>query len=261
MKILFLGEIVGKPGREAIKKILPGLIKKHKPDFIFANGENLTHGKGMNQKHLAEMLELGIDYFTSGNHIWDNQEFVSELEKKDTPVLRPANYPEGTPGRGFTRIKKGKFQILLINLGGRVFMQEGLDSPFVVADEILKEKKKGDTVVIDFHAEATSEKLALSYYLENKINLFVGTHTHIPTADEEIRKSGIAYITDLGMIGPKESVLGVRKEVIIEKFLTGMPFRHEIASGDMVFNAILVEVEPKTQKIKKIQRIQKVVQK
>ena len=259
MKILYLGEIVGKPGRKAVKKILPGLITKYKPDFVFANGENLTHNKGINKKHLDEMLEVGIDYFTSGNHIFDNREFLPELEKKETPVIRPANYPNGTPGRGFARVKKGKKQILLVNLIGRVFMLEGLTSPFFTADEILKNKQASDFVIVDFHAEATSEKLALSYYLENKINLFIGTHTHIPTADEEIRNNGMAYITDIGMIGPKESILGIKKEIIIEKFLNDSSIIHDIALGDMIFNAILVEVEEKTKKAKKIQRIREVI--
>ncbi|MFH1749961.1 MAG: TIGR00282 family metallophosphoesterase [bacterium] len=259
MKILYLGEIVSKPGRKAVKDYLPKLIKKHKPDFIFANGENLTHNRGMNERHLQEILDLGVDYFTTGNHIWDNKTFFSKLDQEDTPVLRPANYPADKPGKSFIRITKGNNTVFLFNLSGRTFMDEDIRSPFLVADEVLKNKQIHDIVVLDFHAETTSEKLALSYYLQKKVQLFIGSHTHVPTADEEIRDTSMAYITDIGMIGPKESVLGIKKEIIIKKFLTDSSIVHDIAGGDAIFNAILVDVDSKTKKSISIQRIQEII--
>ncbi len=259
MKILYLGEIVSKPGRNAVKKYLPKLLKKHKPDFVFANGENLTHNRGMNEKHLQEVLDIGIEYFTTGNHIWDNKTFFSKLEQVDTPVIRPANYANDKPGKTYIRLTKKNNTIFLFNLSGRTFMDESIRSPFLVADEILKNKHTDDIVVLDFHAETTSEKLALSYYLQKKVHVFIGSHTHVPTADEEVRSSGMAYITDIGMIGPKESVLGIKKEIIIQKFLTGSSIVHDIAGGDAIFNAILVEVDVKTKKSVCIKRIQKTI--
>ncbi|MFC1656544.1 YmdB family metallophosphoesterase [Patescibacteria group bacterium] len=259
MKILYLGEIVSKPGRKAIKEYLPKLIKKHKPDFVFANGENLTHNRGMNERHLQEILDIGVDYFTTGNHIWDNKTFFPKLEKEDTPVLRPANYSDNLPGKSYIRITKDSNTVFLFNLSGRTFMDEKIKSPFLVADEILKNKQTNDVVVLDFHAETTSEKLALSYYLQKKVQLFIGSHTHVPTADEEVRGTGMAYITDIGMIGPKESVLGIKKEIIIKKFLTNSSIVHDIAGGDAIFNAILVNVDIKTKKSTSIQRIQEII--
>lgn len=258
MKILYLGEIVSKPGRRAVEQYLPKLITKHNPDFVFANGENLTHNRGMNEKHMEAMLEAGIDYFTTGNHIWDNKSFFSKLENSKTPVLVPANLFDELPGKKYARITKNKNSIFLFNLSGRTFMDEKAQSPFLVADKILKNRKTNDFVILDFHAETTSEKMALSYYLQKKVNLFIGSHTHIPTADEEIRDNQMAYITDIGMIGPKESVLGIKKEIIIKKFLTDDPIMHDIAGGDSVFNAILVNVD-KNNKPNKIERIQTII--
>jgi hypothetical protein len=259
MTILYLGEIVGKPGRNALKKALPGMLKKYKPDFVFANAENLTHGKGVSKKHLTEMMVLGIDYFTTGDHIWDREEFVSELDDPAVPVLRPANIRGDKPGRGYAVIKKNNREVLLINLQGKTFMNDqSVDSPFEIGRKILQDKKEDQIAIVDFHAEATSEKIALSYYLEKYLNIFLGSHTHVPTADTQIR-NGMAYVTDIGMIGPNESVIGVKKEIIIEKFLTGKPRIHDIATGDAILNAIIVDIDDKSNKSTKIVGIHKII--
>ena len=247
MKILCIGDIYGKPGRAVINDHLSELRKKYKVDFVVANAENLAHGKGVTSTTIAEMRDAGVDFFTSGNHIWANAEGKEFLDNADFPVLRPANYPPNTPGRGYevVKTKSGK-KILVINLMGRVFMHENMDCPFRKFDEIMAEhkRKKLDAVVVDFHAEATSEKIALKWYVSGRATILFGTHTHIPTADAQVTGQGTAYITDVGMTGPSESVLGVDVDIIIEKFLTQRPKRHEIpGEGPMELNAILVEVK------------------
>lgn len=260
MKLLFIGEIVGKPGRAAVKEVLPKIKKAEKPDLVLANGENLAHNRGMTKKTMDQMLDLGIDYFTSGNHIWDNKEFIPELDKASTPVLRPANYPEINPGKGYTLITKCKKKVLIINLAGRVFMREDLFCPFKTIDKILERyDKQKPIVVVDFHAEATSEKLAFAYYVSGRVSVVVGTHTHVSTADAQIMEGGTAYITDIGMTGPSESILGVKKDIIIQKFLTQLPVTHDVAGGDGIFSAIIVEIDDKTHKSKKIKQIIKKV--
>ena len=247
MKILCIGDIFGKPGRAVIKDHLPELKKKYKVDFVVANAENLAHGKGVTSTTVAEMRDAGVDFFTSGNHIWANSEGKEYLDNSDFPVLRPANYPPNTPGRGYevVKTKNGK-KILVINLMGRVFMHENIDCPFRTFDKIMDDhkRKKLDAVVVDFHAEATSEKIALKWYINDRATILFGTHTHIPTADAQIVGKKMAYITDIGMVGPSESVLGVDIDVIIEKFLTQRPRRHEIpGEGPMEFNGIVVDVK------------------
>lgn len=254
MKILFIGEIVGKPGRAAVKKILPKLKKSLKPDFVLSNGENLSHNKGISVKTLDEMLDAGIDYFTSGNHIWDKKEFMPEIVKKSTPVLRPANYSSDTVGRGEAVVEKKGKKILLLNLEGRVFMDEAINSPFKIADKILKKYQHQNLItIVDFHAEATSEKLALAYYLSGRVSAVIGTHTHVPTADARILDKGTGFVSDVGMTGPYDSILGVKKEIIIEKFLTEKAVIHDVAGGDGIFNAILIEIDDKNHQTKKIQ--------
>jgi len=245
MKILFIGDIVGRPGRETVKKVLPDLKKEHQPDLILANGENLTHGRGMSEESIKEMQDAGIDYFTAGNHIYDNKSVIEKLNDKSFPVIRPANYPPGNPGRGYHIFETAKMQkILIINLHGRVFVKENYDCPFRKADEIIQETKADQptAIIVDMHAEATSEKIAFGHYLDGQASAIVGTHTHVPTADAKILNQGTAFITDVGMTGATDSVIGADKKDIIEGFITQMPFRYDIPDGPTTFNAVLIEI-------------------
>ncbi|MDD4607218.1 MAG: TIGR00282 family metallophosphoesterase [Patescibacteria group bacterium] len=262
MKILFFGDIVGKIGRQAIKKTLADYKKKYQPDFIIANGENLAHGKGATQKTLEEMQQAGINFFTSGNHIWKKNEILDVFKQGDIPIIRPANYPEGVPGEGHKIVEVGEYKILVINLLGRVFIREDLDCPFKKFDEIIKinSRKKIHAIFVDLHAEATSEHVAFGFYANGRASAVVGTHTHVPTADQQILDQGTAYVTDVGMVGGQDTVLGVAKEEIIQTFLTQMPFSHLIPEkGPAVINAVLIEIDPKTKEAKSIQRVDKIV--
>jgi metallophosphoesterase (TIGR00282 family) len=258
MKVLVLGEIIGRPGREAVGKTLPGLKKKYKPDLIITNGEHLAHGRGLSLNKVAEMSDMGIDFFTTGNHVWGMRDFVEHLDEKDLPVLRPANYPPSVPGRGFQVLNIKKQKVLIINLIGRVFFPIHFDSPFETIDRILK-KQKINIVIVDFHAEATSEKVALGKYLDGRVSLVFGTHTHIPTSDYQILPKGEAYLTDIGMIGPADSVLGAEYDEIINHFLTQMPWQYKVASGPCIFNALVVDIDEKTGKTITIEKIEKMV--
>lgn len=253
-KVLFLGDIVGKPGRRSVTKFLSNIKKKEQIDFVVANGENLASGKGMTHDKYQEMLDAGVDYFTSGNHIWNNSDIIPYLKDNSVKILRPANYTKDTPGQGFVHLEINGTKILLANLLGRVFMPILLNDPFETADEILAESKD-EIVVMDFHAEATSEKIALGYYLDGKVGAVLGTHTHVQTADENILPGGTAFISDVGMCGPKESVLGVDKSIIIKQFLTGLPQSHKVAIGDSIVNAVIVKFNKKTKKASEIIRI------
>lgn len=252
IKILFIGDVVGKPGRRVVRQYLSE--NKDKYDLVFANGENLSAGKGITFDKYQEVLESGVDYFTSGNHVWSNDEFVASLDDPKVKVLRPLNYPAGSPGRGSAIIEAKGAEILLISLQGRVFMKDVIDDPFVTAKDLIDENKD-KIVIIDFHAEATSEKIALGYYLDGRASAVLGTHTHVQTADEKILTEGTAYITDIGMSGPIDSVLGVKKEIIIEKFLTQMPLSHKVATGDAILNAVEIEIDSETKKAVSIKRI------
>ena len=254
IKILFIGDIVGKPGRRAAKEMITKLKESENVDYVFANGENLAAGKGITFAKYEEMIEAGIDYFTSGNHIWNNKDIVEHLTDPKVKILRPYNYPKSSPGRGVVELK----DLVLANLQGRVFMKDDVEDPFSTALEIVREYHD-KPVIIDFHAEATSEKVALGHFLDGKTAAVLGTHTHVQTSDETILKNGTGYITDVGMTGPKDSVLGVKKEVIIEKFLTQLPQSHKVASGDSIFNAIIIEINKKTKKTTNIKRINCVV--
>lgn len=262
MTILFFGDIIGKIGRQAIKKVLPELKKEIQPDLIMANVENLAHGKGVTESTLQEMLDAGINVFTSGNHVTKKGEYGKILEDKKWPLVRPANYPTGVPGREYFKIKiKGK-NVYIINLVGRVFIREDFDCPFRKFDELKKllKLKKNDIIIIDFHAEATSEKNAFGFYVDGQVSALLGTHTHIPTADEKILPNGTGYITDIGMVGPVDSVLGVKKEGVIETYLTQISGQHEMLDdGEVVVNAVIVEVDEKSGKCTSINRVKKSV--
>ena len=257
MKILFTGDIVGKPGREAIYRLLPTLKKEFSLELVIANAENAAGGSGITPSIAEELFSCGVDLLTSGDHIWKRREVLEVIDKEER-ILRPANYPENTPGRGAVSIiSKGKVEVGVINLVGRVFMQ-AVECPFRVAQrEIQALKKKTPIVIVDMHAEATSEKQALARFLDGEVSCVVGTHTHVQTADERILPKGTAYITDLGMTGPHESILGRRIEDVIERFVTQMPVRFEVAEEDVQLQGVVVEINPTTAKAISIERIQR----
>ncbi|GBE31871.1 hypothetical protein BMS3Bbin05_00774 [bacterium BMS3Bbin05] len=256
MRILFIGDIVGKVGRICVKNILPKILSNFKTSFVIANGENAAGGFGINEKVAKELFSFGIDLITSGNHIWDKKEAVNYLKKEDR-ILRPLNYPPGVPGYGSIVLgSTGKQRLGIINLSGRVFMPL-LDCPFRTVDsEILKLKEETNAVIIDFHAEATSEKIAFGRYVDGRVSAVIGTHTHVQTADETILGKGTAYITDVGMTGPSDSVIGVETDIIIEKFLTQMPKRFNTARGNGIFSGVIVDIDEKNGKATAIQRLQ-----
>lgn len=263
MKVLFFGDIMGKIGRRAVAEVLPKWKEKFSPDLVIANAENLAHGKGVTQLTLEEMRDAGIDFFTSGNHIWAKPEVFEIFERDEMPLLRPANYPEGAPGHGAKLIEANGKKVLIINLLGRVFMTGELDCPFRKLDAILEEYKDVERVgtIIDFHAEASSEKVSFSLYADGRVSAVVGTHTHIPTADEEVLPKGTAHISDIGMVGAKYSSIGVDIENVIKRFLTQLPVSHEIPeSGPTVVNAVLIEINEETGLADKITRVQEVVE-
>lgn len=260
MRILFIGDIFGRPGRTIVREKLAGLVKEHQADLIIANGENAAAGFGITPPLVEELFDVGIDVITTGNHIWDKREIVEYFQSANgnphSParrVLRPANYPAGMPGSGVYEGRKAGFAYAVMNLQGRVFMTSN-DDPFRKADELLK-TIEAKVIFVDVHAEATSEKIALGWYLDGRVTAVVGTHTHIPTADERVLPNGTAYVTDVGMTGPYDSVIGVKKELVIGKFLNNMPVRFEAATGDVRLCGILVDCDEKTGRARKIERI------
>ncbi|MDA8388647.1 MAG: TIGR00282 family metallophosphoesterase [Nitrospiraceae bacterium] len=258
VKVLFIGDIVGRPGRVTVKALLPRIIDRHKIDFVIANGENAAGGFGITEPAAHELFASGIDVLTSGNHIWDKKDAIPYIAKEDR-LLRPINYPPGDPGSGsiVARPRTGPAgHVAVISLQGRVFMA-ALDCPFrTVLAEVKRLREQTAVVIVDFHAEATSEKVAMGYFLDGRVSAVIGTHTHVQTADEKILPGGTAYITDAGMTGPAESVIGVRKEQIIEKFLTQMPSRFEVPAGPTLFSAVIVEINEKDGKASSVSRIQ-----
>lgn len=256
MRILFIGDIVGKPGREALRLLLPGLVKKYKIDCAIANAENAAGGSGITPRIAEELFGFGLNMLTSGDHIWKRKE-VLEIIDSEMRILRPANYPPGSPGRGYGTIetKKGK-TLGVINLEGRVFMST-LDCPFKCAREALEElKEKTPVILVDIHAEATSEKIALGWFLDGMVSAVLGTHTHVQTADERILPGGTAYITDLGMTGPYDSVIGRKVEQILARFLTQMPVRFEMAQDNVQLHGVVLDIDEKTGKAASIERVQ-----
>ena len=254
-KIIFIGDINGKPGRETVKKLLPSVRSQYSPDLVIANGENCAGGMGINKKKYAELTELGIDVITGGNHVWHCKTFASEIDSCPS-FVRPANYPPGAPGRGGL-IKNG---IGIINLLGRVFMKE-LDCPFRWGQALIDQmKKKTKVIIVDLHAEATSEKTAFAHFADGRASAVLGTHTHVQTADERILPQGTAYITDVGMCGSYDSVIGVDKNAIIQRFLSQMPHRFEVETkGPFVFNAVYLEIDEANGRALKIERINRVI--
>ena len=253
--ILFIADIVGKPGLDMTALYLPGLINKHDVDLVIANGENACKGKGMTESLAAQYHSIGIDVITSGNHIWDNYQ-VFNVFKNDPLLLRPLNYPRGLPGNGYAyfTIRSG-IKVGILNLQGRTFMQP-IDCPFQTARYIVeKMREEVRVIVLDFHAEATAEKQAMRWFLDGKVSAIIGTHTHVQTADERILPGGTAYITDAGMTGPHDSVIGMKKEISIRRFMMQTPQKYEIASDDVRLQGVVVEIEPTEGKAVGIERI------
>ncbi|MBE6182827.1 TIGR00282 family metallophosphoesterase [Heyndrickxia ginsengihumi] len=255
MKILFVGDVVGSPGREMVKEYLPKLKLKYRPQLTIVNGENAAAGRGITQKIYREFLDAGANAITLGNHTWDNKEIFDFIDDAKY-MIRPANFPDGTPGKGLIFLKIEGFEIAIINLQGRTFMN-AIDDPFKKAEELVKKaKSKTNIIFVDFHAETTSEKQAMGWYLDGKISALVGTHTHVQTADCRILPNGTAYMTDVGMTGPYDAILGMEKDAVIKKFLTSLPVRFEVPkSGRKILSACIIDIHNKTGKATSIQNI------
>lgn len=254
MKILFVGDVVGSPGRKMIEEYLPLLKKEYRPQVTIINGENAASGKGITEKIYKQFLNHGADVVTLGNHTWNKREIFDFIDDA-TNLLRPANFPESNPGKGITYLNVNGKEVAIINLQGRTFLPP-IDCPFKAADQLVDEAgKRASIIFVDFHAEATSEKQAMGWYLDGRVSAVVGTHTHTQTADERILPQGTAFITDVGMTGPYDSILGVEKETIINRFLDGLPARFEVdTKGDSQLNAVILEVS-ETGQAKLIKRI------
>ncbi|HZY05167.1 MAG TPA: TIGR00282 family metallophosphoesterase [Anaeromyxobacteraceae bacterium] len=258
MKLLFLGDVFGKPGRLAVKALVPKLIGRHRVDLVVANVENLANGMGVTPEGADELLAAEVDLLTSGNHIWAKREIVPYLERPGCRLLRPANYPAGAPGRGHAVVETPDGRKLgVVNLEGRVFMKS-LDDPFPIARRLVEDlKSQGCTaILVDMHCEATSEKNAMGWFLDGQVSAVLGTHTHIQTADQRILPGGTAFITDVGMCGPWDSIIGVRKELVLERFLTQRPMSFEPAKREVYLQGALVEIDDGTGKATAIERVQ-----
>ena len=254
MKILAVGDIVGKSGLNKLKECLPNLIAKEEIDFCIVNGENAADGMGITEKMYRDILKLNVDVVTMGNHTWGKKEIFGFIEEKT--IVRPANYPANNPGNGYTILEKKGKKIAVINLIGRVTMGILSENPFLTVKEIIQKiKAEVDMIIVDFHAEATAEKIALGYYLDGEATIVFGTHTHVQTADEKILENGLGYITDIGMTGPKKSVIGMDIDVSFKRFETSLPERYKSAEGEAMLNSCLFEVDDKTNKVVKIERI------
>lgn len=254
-EILFLGDVVGRPGRQHVKKYLKEL--KTRPDLVIVNAENAAHGFGLTEKIVKEFIEAGVDVLSGGNHTFDKKELFDFIDNYDF-ILRPANYPKGTPGSGTFIFEADGFKVGILNLMGRVFM-EPLNSPFLTADEMVDSlKDKVDSILVDFHAEATAEKVALGHYLDGRVACVLGTHTHVQTADERILPGGTAYITDAGMCGARDGVIGMDKEQVYRRLVKQLPSRFEIAGGPTVLNGIKLVLDKSTGAATSIERVSQV---
>ena len=253
MRLLFLGDVVGAGGCEFLLRKLPEFKRKNNIDVCIANGENSAKGNGVTPKSCEMMLDSGVDMITLGNHTYKRFEIMDYLDC-NVPVIRPLNYPEGAPGNGVGIIDKGRYRVAVINMLGTVF-SEPLGNPFAEMDKALKETDGCKTVIVDFHAEATAEKRAMGFYLDGKVTAVFGTHTHVQTADEQLLPKGTAYITDAGMTGPVQSVLGIEPELTIRKFKTNLPVRFENAVGEYCMDGVIVEIDEKSGKANSIERV------
>ena len=254
MKILAVGDIVGENGLNKLKEVLPNLIQKEKIDFVIVNGENVAGGMGITCKHFKQILLAGANVVTLGNHTWSKKDVFNIIDEEK--LLRPANYPKNVVGKGYNIYNCKNKKIAVINLIGRTNMGVLSENPFLEADNIIEKiKDKVDYIVIDFHAEATAEKIALAHYLDGKVNVIFGTHTHVQTADEIILQKGTGYITDIGMTGPIDSVIGMDKKASIKRFVTTLPEKYKIAEGESKFNSCLFTINDENRQIQKIMRI------
>ena len=256
MRILMIGDIIGQPGRKTVRALVSDMRREHGIDVVIANGENTAGGFGLTLDTAHELLDSGVDIITSGNHIWDQKEMIPHLDE-GLPVIRPANYPDA-PGRG----SLVQDNVMVINLQGRVFMSP-LDCPFRTADRILAEAQESGlspVIIVDFHAEATSEKQAMGWYLDGRVAAVLGTHTHVGTVDTRILPKGTAYVTDVGMTGPVNSVIGSDSGAVLERFLTAMPHRLQVAGGPTVLNSVLVDIDPESGIAQSIQRLDRMVE-
>lgn len=249
-----IGDIVGQAGRKAIATYLPKLSQMYSPDAIVANGENAaSNGRGIQREVVRELMDLGVDCITLGNHAWAQSEIFDFIDEEPN-LVRPANFPSGTPGRGYTILNLQGGKLAVVNLMGRTYMGD-LDCPFRKAEEILEQIPGSPYILVDFHAETTSEKQALAYFLDGRISALIGTHTHVQTADERILPKGTGYLTDVGMVGPYDSVIGMEKSAVVKRFVTQMPVRFSVARGREQFNAVLIDLNKETKKTLKLTRI------
>jgi metallophosphoesterase (TIGR00282 family) len=254
MRVLMIGDLIGRPGREALRRLLPGVRATYGCDLVVANVENAASGFGLTAEIGREILGLGVDVMTGGNHLWDRKEGEAYIAAEER-LVRPANYPPNTPGRRFAVRRVGGVRVAVLCLQGRVFMAP-LDCPFRELDRLLEELRgEADLFVLDFHAEATSEKQAMGWYADGRVSVVVGTHTHVPTADERILPAGTAFVTDLGMTGGYESVIGMERDTVLQKFLTGMPVRFTVAKGDVRLSGLVVDVEEGTGRARSLARV------
>jgi metallophosphoesterase (TIGR00282 family) len=255
MRILILGDVMGRPARRAVRDLVPSLIKKETIDLVVANAENASGGMGVDIKSAKELLSAGVQVLTSGNHIWKKKEIYAYLDDHDH-LIRPANFPAGAPGKGWCMWRKNDLSALVINLQGRVFMPNHVEDPFRCVDEIIsKQRDHVPVVIVDMHAEATSEKNAMGWYLDGRASVVYGTHTHVQTADERILPGGTAYITDLGMCGALDSVIGMERETVIRGFLTQLPRQFEVANDNVALQGIVVDVDAQNGKAREIRRL------
>lgn len=254
MRILMIGDIVGNLGRQTLSTYLPQIVHMFTPDVIVANGENAAgNGRGIGRAVMRELFEAGVHCITLGNHTWAQAEVFDFID--DEPgLIRPANYPIGTPGKGYTMIPSQAGKLMVINVMGRTFM-ESLDCPFRKMDEILQQIPPSSYILVDFHAETTSEKHALAWYLDGRVSAIIGTHTHVQTADERILPKGTGYLTDVGMVGPYDGIIGMERSTVIKRYLTQMPVRFEVAKGRCQFNAVIIDLDKQTKKAKQLKRI------
>jgi metallophosphoesterase (TIGR00282 family) len=254
LKVLFIGDIVGSVGREALRLNLKQLKDKFMPDFVVVNGENAAAGRGITEAIAKDFYAIGVDGITMGNHTWDNKNIFTFIDD-DNRLVRPANFPQGAPGKGYTVLKKGNKKLAIMNMQGRTFLP-AINCPFRTADTLLDELKGiTNQILFDFHAEATSEKIAMGWHLDGRVSAVVGTHTHVQTNDARILPNGTAYITDVGMCGPVDGVLGMEKEAVLYKFLTQLPARFTVDEGKWQFHAVLINLDNETGKAQSIQQI------
>lgn len=255
MKVAFLGDVVGKTGRRAVDSVLPRIREAHGVDLVIANAENSAGGFGIDRKGIEQMENAGVQFFTTGNHVWDKAQGIPLLDEKDN-IVRPENYPGGAAGTGFALVPGTGGRVAVINVQGRVFMPP-LDCPFVCVDRLLQRiAPETRIIIVDFHAEATSEKIAMGWHLDGRVSLVLGTHTHVPTSDERVLPKGTGYVTDVGMTGAYDSVLGVKKDAVIKRFFTMQPTRFEVAKGDARCDYIIATIDDDTGKTKTIEHLQ-----